>query len=281
MNIALADRDPQRMLDFYESRAHRFETPCGDGTMVWRVWGDGRPVVLLHGAHGSWAHWVRNIDALAASYALWIPDLTGMGDSCIPVGDDHAALVNVIAEGLRLLLPSDIPLPVVGFSFGGVLSAHLAALHPDVVSRIIVIDPGGLDTPLGDFTLQRIKGLDPEASQAARRANLLAIMLHDPASVDPLALQIQASGLERARFNPASLIMPDHLVAVLPRSTAHVDAIWGEFDRPHPVPAEQEQALRRHRPDLRFRVVEGAGHWCMYERPAAFNAALLELLSDP
>ncbi|HEX4114045.1 MAG TPA: hypothetical protein VH020_16050, partial [Stellaceae bacterium] len=39
---------------------HR-ETPCGDGTMVWREWGEGVPVVLLHGGYGSWQHWLRNI----------------------------------------------------------------------------------------------------------------------------------------------------------------------------------------------------------------------------
>ena len=32
------------------------------------MWGEGRPLVLLHGGTGSWMHWVRNVeDAVAAT----------------------------------------------------------------------------------------------------------------------------------------------------------------------------------------------------------------------
>ena len=31
-------------------------TPCGDGNLVWRRWGKGRPLVLVHGGSGSWTH---------------------------------------------------------------------------------------------------------------------------------------------------------------------------------------------------------------------------------
>ena len=56
-------------------------------------------------------------------------------------------------------------------------------------------------------------------------------------------------------------------------------AIWGEHDLPHFDPAVQEAAIRSRHPQLEFRVVDGAGHWAMYERPEGFNAALLELLA--
>ncbi|MGT2492391.1 alpha/beta fold hydrolase [Cupriavidus basilensis] len=42
-------------------------TGAGGCRVVWRRFGEGRPVILLHGGHGSWLHWVRNIEALAAA----------------------------------------------------------------------------------------------------------------------------------------------------------------------------------------------------------------------
>ncbi len=54
------------------------------GDVVWRVWGAGAPLVLLHGGTGSWLHWVRNIEALAADFMLLVPDLPGSGESATP-----------------------------------------------------------------------------------------------------------------------------------------------------------------------------------------------------
>ncbi|HXA97799.1 MAG TPA: alpha/beta hydrolase, partial [Candidatus Dormibacteraeota bacterium] len=48
-----------------DSLATRTVAPVGDGSMVWRSWGAGPPLVLLHGASGSWTHWIRNVLPLA------------------------------------------------------------------------------------------------------------------------------------------------------------------------------------------------------------------------
>ncbi|MBD9433559.1 hypothetical protein IB257_26775 [Achromobacter sp. ACM03] len=52
--------------------------------MAWREFGSGAPLVLLHGGHGSWLHWVRNIEALSQDHTLLIPDMPGYGDSGDP-----------------------------------------------------------------------------------------------------------------------------------------------------------------------------------------------------
>ncbi|HTH28841.1 MAG TPA: alpha/beta fold hydrolase [Sphingobium sp.] len=272
------DHSPAEILADFERRAQRFETPCGDGAMVWRAWGSGPPLLVIHGAHGAWSHWVRNIDALAASRTVWAIDLPGNGDSAMPTREDFAAISEAIGDGLRALVGPELPIDVAGFSFGGVAAGYLAFHQPDVVRRLILIGTGGLGTPGGAIQLQRLRGLEGEERRAAQRANLLGLMLHHPDSVDELALHLQAANGPRGRLNPRSLVLPDRLLEVLPRLTVRVDAIWGEHDRPHPDPALQEAVMRRSHPDMEFHVIPGAGHWVMYERPQAFNRVLLDLL---
>jgi pimeloyl-ACP methyl ester carboxylesterase len=273
--------DPAALVADFERRARRFETPCGEGSLVWRAWGNGPPVLLAHGAQGAWSHWLRNIDALAAERTVWAPDLPSYGESALVPCKDQATIADVIAAGLRQLIAPELPVDIVGFSFGGVAAAHLAVFHPELVRRLILVDTGGLNTPMGAVELRRVRGLEGDERRAALRANLLGLMLHHPASVDELALYLQAINGSRARLNPSALVLPNKLLEVLPRVSAQLDAIWGEHDRPHPDPAIQERALRRFHPGLEFRVIPGAGHWAMYERPDEFNRTLLDLLARP
>ncbi len=275
------DTEPAAIVADFERRARRVETPCGDGALVWRAWGSGPPLLLLHGGHGGWSHWIRNIDALAAGRTVWAADLPGLGESAMPPSIDHEAISGVIAAGLEQLIGPELPVDIVGFSFGGVTAAHLAAFHPELVRRLILVDTGGLNLPMGPVDVRGIRGLGDYERSAVLKANLLSLMLHDPASVDALALHLQAVNGRRARIKAETLVLPDRLLLVLPRVAVQLDAIWGAYDAPHPDPAAQAAVLRRFQPELDFRVIPGAGHWSMYERPDAFNRAVLDLLSRP
>lgn len=284
MNLAdTTSLDPEALIASFEARAHRVETPCGDGTMVWRIWQPEHPtknpVVLGHGAQGAWSHWIANIDVLARERMVIVPDLPSHGESAAPDVEDHAHFAAVLAEGLRQIVPHALPVDFVGFSFGGVVFAHLAALQPGIVRSLTLIGCGGFDTPHGDVRLGRVGGLQGDERRAALKSNLLGLMLHASESVDDFAIyQLEHNG-RRSRIKTAmEMVIPDRLVQVLPQITVPVHAIWGERDRPHPDPALHERILRRTHPEAEFRVIPEAGHWAMYERPAAFNAALLDIL---
>lgn len=288
MESDVADLGPQATpppvpadLAALDATARRVETPCGDGHMVWRVWGRGAPLVLAHGAQGAWSHWLRNIPRLAERRMVIALDLPGCGESAMPAVLDHRGMAQALAAGLEAACGTAAPVDMVGFSFGGVMLAWLAALYPDRVRRLVLVGCGGLDTPHGHPHLQRAKGLVGEEREAVLRSNLLGLMLHHPESVDAAALYMLDHNARAGRIPVAPLVLPDRLVAVLPHVAAPVDAFWGEHDRPHPNPAVQEAVLRRIQPDMHFEVIAGAGHWAMYERAEAFDAALLALLDTP
>ena len=277
--------DPIAVLAEFESRARRVETPCGDGMLVWRVWGpkqgDLPPLVLGHGAQGAWSHWVRNIDALAAHYTVIAPDLPGHGDSAMPAAVDHDTISAAIAGGMRALLGEGQQADFVGFSFGGAAFTHFAVRYPEFARRVVIVGTGGLDTPHGHTDFGRVGGLVGEERRAAMKRNLLGMMLHHAETVDEMAMHLLMANGRRGRLPVKDLVIPDRVVQVLPQLKVPLDAIWGEFDRPHPDPALQEAVLRRFQPEVDFRVIADAGHWAMYERAELFNATLLDMLGQP
>ena len=286
MRGSAVDPDPLAELAAVEARARRVETPCGQGTLVWRVWGeahagDAPPLLLGHGAQGAWSHWIRNIPLLAETRTVIAVDLPGQGDSALPPAVTHRAIADVLAAGLRQVLGDARAADFAGFSMSGTLFAWTAVHHPDLVRRLVLLGCGGLDTAHGPIDIGSPRGLAGEARQARLRANLLGLMLHHADSVDDLALHLLVANARKARLVDPGLVLPDKLKRALPLIAAPVDAIWGEFDRPHPDPAVQEAVIRAIQPDCDFRVIAGAGHWVMYERPDACTRALLSLLDAP
>ncbi|MDE2405790.1 MAG: alpha/beta fold hydrolase [Sphingomonadales bacterium] len=266
--------------DDLDAGCRRVETPCGEGTVAWRVWGTGPALLLGHGAQGAWSHWVRNIPVLARSRTVIAVDLPGQGDSAEPPERTHRAIADVLAAGLRAIVGAE-PVDIAAFSMSGTLLAWMAVHHPALVRRIVLIGCGGLDTPHGHIDVASVRGLAGEAREARLRANLLGLMLHDAAAVDGLALELLVANARKARWVDPAMVVPDRLKRALPHIACPVDAIWGEHDRPHPDPQAQAAVIRAVQPDCDFRVIAGAGHWVMYERPDAFDAALRDLLATP
>jgi|SRR6266404_1416796 len=98
---------PAVLVSKVESLASASSPPVGTGSMVWRVWGDARPLVLLHGASGSWNSLDPQYRApLATCFRVVIPDLPGFGDSDLP-SEPHTAdtLADLVASGLDVVLP--------------------------------------------------------------------------------------------------------------------------------------------------------------------------------
>lgn len=271
--------DPDAWLIRLASSSTRIVTPFVGGEMVWRTWGQGPPLMLVHGSHGSWRHWALNILSLARDWTVIAPDLPGFGASDLPVTQDHDAVSAAFFAGLREVAGPGVAVDVAAFSMGGVFSAELAARFPERVKRLVLVDTGGLGTPLGDIKMTRVKGLQGEEAAAAHRSNLANLMLSSETRIDPLAVHIQADGVAAARLNFMPLILPHRLLDALERARCDIHAIWGALDATHPDPSAQERVLRGLRAKMSFKVIPDAGHWVMYERPAAFERALREILT--
>jgi len=263
------------------ARADECRTPCGDGTMVWRLWGSGRPLVLLHGGSGSWNHWVRNIEPLAASgRRLFVCDLPGFGDSAAPAaGNDADAAVEPVLDGLRAMLGT-APVDVVAFSFGSLVAALAAAAQPQRFARLVIV--GAPVKPLvpPPFKLRPWLQLPDEGQRRAiHRHNLGALMLARPDSITEQTVDLHAHNLARDRMRERRLTRTDAMARALERIDCPLGVIYGREDALYRGCWPEVEAQLRALPRLRsLRFVDGAGHWVQYEDPPAFQAAVLDAL---
>ncbi len=281
--MSLERENPQTYSARIESLAARAETPAGAGTMVWRSWGEGPPHMLLHGASGSWTHWIRNVVPLAASFRVLVPDMPGFGDSDVPP-EPHTAegLAGLVAEGLDVMVPAPTALDLAGFSFGGIIGGLVAAKLGRRVRTLVLLGSGGLGLSLGPLRpLIRIEaGMEPEEIRGAHRENLCRLMLGRPESADDLAVSLQIENLRSARFKSGRIPQSDVLRRALPAIRARIAGIWGERDAFSGARIEEcRRVLASTQGALDLRVIEGAGHWVPYEAADQVTTALFDLLA--
>jgi 3-oxoadipate enol-lactonase len=90
----------------------------GDAEIVYRVLGEGPPVVLLHPFPANHEFWLPVAEALATRYRVILPDLRGHGDS--GVGEGPATMDKHAADIARVMDDADVGrAPLVGVSIGG------------------------------------------------------------------------------------------------------------------------------------------------------------------
>ena len=281
--MAGISKETKSFVDGVAAEAVLIETPCGDGTMVWRIWGAGPPLVLFHGGYGSWTHWIRNVLPLSRAFTVIAPDLPGLGESANPP-EPHTAegLARILVEGLDIVAPRRERLHLAGFSFGGVLGGHVAAQFGDRVRAFTVVGSNGLGLIRQPTDLQRVPpGASGEEALAVHRHNLGALMIADAAKIDELAVYVQSTNAPRGRVRSRRFSRADTLVRALSLVTARLDGIWGGRDATaYPHLDERARTLRSFQPEARFEVIDGAGHWVQYEAADLFNPLLAEIVEQ-
>lgn len=261
------------------ARNHR--VPFQGRVVHWRCWGQGSPLVLLHGGHGSWLHWVRNVDALAARHAVWVPDLPGFGDSdALSDAHDFDGLLQATAATLDEVLGPATQVGLAGFSFGALVAAELADRRPGV-RRLALIGPAGHGgvrrQPLAMVNWRR--AATPVELETALRNNLASLMLADPGNIDALALRVQDQTNQATRFHSKPISRSMRLPQVLARLRVPLLLLWGEHD----VTADPQAVapnLLAGRSERYLRVVPGVGHWAQYEAADAVNGLLTEWFAE-
>jgi len=278
--IGSLNGNPESIVRALDACATRMETPCGDGAIVWRRWGEGRPLVFFHGAAGSWTHWIEQIEDLSTDYSVWIPDLPGNGDSAQPIPpNDIDAAAAAVLQGLEIVLPR-ASFRAVAFSAGFVLCAEVARRLGERVALIVGASPGAVG-PIVRLSLRSLRGItDPDEIDAVHRHNLATLMLADPRKVDELALYVQNENSRRARFKLRYVDQGAPALDRLRGARTRVAVIWGALDAARPDIEHYRQVFNELQPGLPFHVIEAAGHWLMYEAPARFNAIIRCLLAQ-
>jgi len=263
--------------------------PCGEGQMPLRRWANkngtaAETVVLLHGGSGSWLHWFRNIDVLRQNYDVIAADLPGLGDAAMcPIESDAVSAATVTGDAL--LASIDEGFHIVAFSWGCTVTALMMQAIEMRLKSVMLTGPASVGNLPHRAHMKPLIKRTPEMSReevlAIQRENLSRLMIHDPEQIDDLAVLLQELNTTRARFSSPQYARATLVVDGLRGTSTPLFVIYGEYDAPAYPDLEARRAVfQTIRPDVRFEIVQNAGHWLQYEQPDVFNHRCIEWLSQ-
>jgi pimeloyl-ACP methyl ester carboxylesterase len=269
-------------------------SPAGADIFV-RSAGTGPAVVLIHGYAETSDSWAPLAAELVKTYTVIVPDLRGIGRSSRPAGGydkktqaaDIRAVVTTLGFDRTFVVSHDI----------GIMVAYAyAALYPDKVERLVVMDaplPGiaPWDDIIKDHKLWHFSFWGPEEDRLVQgRERIYLDRIWNDFSASPTqpdeltrkfyAAQYAKPGAMHAgfeHFKAFSQDADDNKVFARTKLTMPVLAVGGGKS----FGANEAVVFRNVAVNVREAVVPNSGHWLMEESPAYTVALIRDYLKDP
>jgi pimeloyl-ACP methyl ester carboxylesterase len=259
------------------------------------IYGQGDPLLCIHGFGASLYSWRQFIEPLAKDYQIILIDLKGFGKSPKPLDtkystQDHADLL------YQFILEHDLHnLTLIGNSFGGALSLLLSLMLADAgesarLKSLVLIDAGAyreyvpaylklLSVPLINLGVYLVP------SRLAVRA-ILRKAYYDPSKITEEQIAaytapIAAPGGKHALRETGKQLVPanfDELRKRYKDIKVPTLIIWGRQDRI--IPLEVGELLARDIANSTLKIIEECGHAPQEEKPEETVPLVLEFLQS-
>ncbi|MET4685504.1 alpha/beta fold hydrolase [Brevundimonas faecalis] len=252
---------------------------------------EGAPdLILIPGLSSSPEVWQGAVDHLADRYRVHRIHVQGFAGAPADGNATGPVAAPVAEEIARYIREQGLTKPaVVGHSMGGTMGMMLAARHPDLVGKLMVVDmipfmgamfgPPGTTAesvaPVADqvFAAQSTAPRDQYLAQA--QAAVTGMIKTEAARPGPLK-DVETSDQQVSAAAFRELILTD-LRPELGRITAPTEVLYVKFNDPRMTDAITDmiyQASFANLPGARLKRIDGSAHFIMLDQPTAFYSDL-------
>ncbi|MBB5747158.1 alpha/beta fold hydrolase [Brevundimonas variabilis] len=256
-----------------------------------RVDGEGpRDIVLIPGLSSSPEVWDSTVAHLGTGWRVHRIHVQGFAGAPAKANAEGDVAAPVAEEIARYIREAGLSKPVVvGHSMGGTMGMMLAARHPDLVGKLMVVDmvpfmgamfgaPGVTAEqvrPIADQIHAGMSAGPDEAYQAQAAAAVTGMINTESLRAGPL--EDARTSDRRVSANAYRELIVTDLRAELPKITAPTEVVYVKFNDPRMTPEITDmiyQSAFATLPGATLKRIDDAAHFVMFDQPGAFFAEL-------
>ena len=172
--LSLQQEEPLSQIDTQVDSQQGKYVPVNDLTIYYEEYGEGEPLILLHGGTATLQSWQDQIPAFAQHFRVIALDSRGHGKTNNPAGElSYSQMADDVAAFIQAL---DLNKPLVfGYSDGGQIALELGMRYPDLTRALVLggtcyrfpatyfeaLEGFGVNRP-GELDLERLETEQPE-----------------------------------------------------------------------------------------------------------------------
>lgn len=248
----------------------------------YKVFGEGKPLIIVHGLFGSLDNWQTHAKTLSEYFQVILIDARNHGHS--PHTENHsydlmAADLTQLIDNLKLEKTH-----LIGHSMGGKAVMRLAQLHPEKIDKLIVADMGlKAYPPHHELILKGLNSIDFNTTTSRSEAEKSMSQFIQDNSVRQFLMKnlywVEPGKKMAWRMNVAVLEkeMPQILIA-LPQETCSMPTLFIRGAMSNYILDEDLEEIEAQFPNYTLETIDGAGHWVHAEKPQEFSDAVLKFL---
>jgi pimeloyl-ACP methyl ester carboxylesterase len=251
-------------------------TVNGNG-LAFAHYGEGQPVVLIHGFPLDHTIWEEVIGYLQSKCQLIVPDLRGFGLSSTPASsysmDDMASDIAGLLDHLKL-----DKVTLIGHSMGGYIGLAFARLYPNRVAGLVLVSSQAQgDSPEQKKGRYETAGLVVEKGVEIVLGNMATKLSADEGIQEPIRkIIVRQEPIGVAGALKAMAERPDSL-PVLAGAPFPILIVHGDNDQL--IPIERAQLMKESSPAADLITLAGVGHMPMMESASELAKEVIRFTS--
>lgn len=250
----------------------------------YKTYGEGEPLLILHGLFGSLDNWQTIGKKWAEHYQVVLVDLPNHGKSPHTKEFSYKQMASAVAELVEHLGFQKINM--LGHSMGGKTTMEFSVEYPHLLNKIIVVDIAPKSyPPHHQQILEGLFSIKPKQITSRREADdIMSNVIQDKGVRMFLLKNLSRDTEDGFKWKMNLELLSNAVNDVISSSPfpypVQIPALFIRGEKSNYILDTDFDDIKSKYPQVEIKTIKGAGHWVHAEKPSELHDMVLEFIQN-